>query len=348
MTSKNDLYKYNGFKLISLDLRDTTLMGKSKLFYSFIEPEDLQTAIYTTVIIGANGTGKSNLFRIIIELLKELHDLSIKRGRSYSVDGRFSLKFSLNGDIYEYSNIIEILDKLKDGRVTAGKGQNPAYLLKNRSRIEFDQVQFPIAIVANSIMLTDKYPFFKKDINTEGKKVDTFPQYKYLGVRNIAQNASTRAYVRKTVEYIVQEFDSKAFREGLSKATNFLGLAEAIEIFYHTSNTVKFFKGDLTPEKLNEYFQKIKVDYLDSNTTPPYKLQQYFSRVDDKELISSICEFCNGIFSKGQLIKIDFSSVKKINYNIIEDSSFHQLKEDFQMLEHLRQLGMILPTRDSA
>ncbi len=338
--SKMEIHKYVGFKLISLDLRDTTLMGKSKLFYSFVDENDKQNAIYSTVIIGANGTGKSNLFRIIIELLKELHDLSNDKSRSYSIDGKFNLKFSLHGDIYEYSNIMDA-GNLKDMQVLTGKGQNPAYLLKNGNKVDYKQVQFPIAVVANSIMLTDKYPFFKKDTNPEGEKVDTFPQYKYLGVRNIAQNASTRAYVRKTVEFIVQEFDSSTFRNGLAKATRFLGLAEAIEIFYYTSNTVKFFRGDLTPEKLNEYFQKIKLDYSVSTTTPPYKLQQYLKLVEDEKLIAEICNFCNALFSKGQLIKIDYSSVKKINYNIIDDSSFKQLKEDFMMLEHLRQLGMI-------
>jgi hypothetical protein len=102
MKSQNEVHKYEGFKLISLDLRDTTIMGKSKLFYSFVEPKDEQNSIYTTVIIGANGTGKSNLFRIIIELLKELEDLGKDNSRSYAVDGRFNLKFSINGDIYEY------------------------------------------------------------------------------------------------------------------------------------------------------------------------------------------------------------------------------------------------------
>lgn len=68
--TKNEIHKHKGFKLLSLDLRDNILMSKSKLFYDFVELDDKQDSIYTTVIIGANGTGKSNLFRIVIELLK--------------------------------------------------------------------------------------------------------------------------------------------------------------------------------------------------------------------------------------------------------------------------------------
>jgi predicted ATPase len=330
MEIKGEIQQYNGFKLISLELRDNTLLGKGDISYSFIDGNDNQKNVYSTIIIGANGTGKSNLFRIIIELFKELYDLSKGGHRSYYVDGRFNLKFSLHGNIFQYSNIIDT-EKLKD--LTHLTGKNPAYLLKDEIKVEFVEVQLPIAIVANSIMLTDKFPVYNRE--------DVFPNYKYLGVRNRPQNASTRSYVRKTVEFIVQEHNSDAFRNGLAKATKFLGLDSAIEIFYYTSNTVKFFKADLTYEKLDNYFQEIKKEYPNPEDRAPYKLGQYLKLVEDKKLIEEICDFCNGLFKNNQLIKIDRSSAKKIEYNIIDDASFQQLKKDFSMLEHLRQLGMI-------
>ncbi|MEQ9413422.1 MAG: hypothetical protein RIF39_06305, partial [Cyclobacteriaceae bacterium] len=95
MSYRDEIHKYNGFKHISLDLLGNSLMGKSNLHYSFVDSKDKQKSIYTTVIIGANGTGKSNLFRIVIELLKELNDLSRGKNRSYNIDGNFNLKFSV-------------------------------------------------------------------------------------------------------------------------------------------------------------------------------------------------------------------------------------------------------------
>jgi predicted ATPase len=344
MIRSSEIHKYAGFKLISLDLRDNALMNKSDLFYDFIDSEDKQELIYSTIIIGANGTGKSNLFRIIIELFKELNDLKEGGTRSYNVDGRFNLKYSLHGDIYEYGNILDG-GELKNIQVITGNGQNPVYLMKNGNKIDFKTALLPIAIVANSIMLTDKYPFYRKETMKDGKKTETFPQYKYLGVRNIAQNASTRAYVRKTVEFIVKQFDSSAFRSGLENATKFLGLANAIEIFYYTSNTAKFFKGNISPKVLNEYFQKIKADYADSTTTPPYKLRHYLNLKKDKDQIVLICEFCNKLFKNNRLVAIDkrHRMNKKIIYDIIDNKTFQLLKRDFEMLEHLRQLGMISP-----
>ncbi len=342
MTTEISNNIYNGFKLISLDLIDNPLMSMSKISYNFIEEGDNQELIYFSVLIGANGTGKSNLFRIIIELFKELHDLSNGRSRSYNVKGKFNLKFALMGDIYNYSNIYDY-DKFNVFEVIAGENQNIAYVLKNTDKINFNELQFPTAIVANSIMLTDKYPFFQKDITSNGEKVSSFHQYKYLGVRNIAQNASTRAYVRKTVEFIVQEFNSMSFRNGLVKATKFLGLSEDIEIFYYTSNTVKFFKGELNPEILDEYFKNIENTYANLITNPPYKLQHYMKLLEKKEVINNICDFCNKLYADNKLLKIDRSSIKKISYNLIDKNSFLELSEDFKLLEHLRQLGMINP-----
>jgi hypothetical protein len=67
-------YRHKGFKLLSLALFNNSLLGSIR--YSFVEDEDKQDQIYSTVLIGPNGTGKSNLFRIVIELFRELYNLS--------------------------------------------------------------------------------------------------------------------------------------------------------------------------------------------------------------------------------------------------------------------------------
>ena len=87
-------------------------------------------------------------------------------------------------------------------------------------------------------MLTDKFPFYKKENNSQGEKNDAFPIYKYLGVRNIPQSASTRAYIRRTVEFIVQLFENKesnkqGFISALKRATDFLELDNSIDVFYN-------------------------------------------------------------------------------------------------------------------
>ncbi len=346
MSYVKEIHKYEGFKLLSLDLRGNSLMGKSNLHYSFVDEKDKQDIIYTTVIIGANGTGKSNLFRIIIELFKELNDLSRGKSRSYNVDGNFNLKFSVNGDIFEYANIVSEGESNENSNEPE-KG-NPAFLLRNGKKIDFELAQFPLAIVANSIMLTDKFPFFRKEKDENGEQVDAFPRYKYLGVRNIPQSASTRAYVRRTVEFIVEQFEKNdsnksGFISALKRATDFLELDNSIDIYYYTSNNAKFFRGDLTPEGLDAYFEPIREKYPKPEDNPPFKLNQYLKIKEDRKLLQSICDFCNKLVNEDKLEKLPYkySSIRKITYNLIEPKLFERLNAEYPMLEHLRQLGMI-------
>ncbi len=344
MSYIKEIHKYEGFKLLSLDLRGNSLMGKSNLHYSFVDEKDKQDIIYTTVIIGANGTGKSNLFRIIIELFKELNDLSRGKSRSYNVDGNFNLKFSVNGDIFEYANIVSEGESNENSNEPE-KG-NPAFLLRNGKKIDFELAQFPLAIVANSIMLTDKFPFFRKEKDENGEQVEAFPRYKYLGVRNIPQSASTRAYVRRTVEFIVEQFEKNdsnksGFISALKRATDFLELDNSIDIYYYTSNNAKFFRGDLTPEGLDAYFEPIREKYPKPEDNPPFKLNQYLKIKEDRKLLQSICDFCNTLVKENRLEKIPKKTIRKLKYNLIEPKLFERLNAEYPMLEHLRQLGMI-------
>ncbi|MEQ9415547.1 MAG: AAA family ATPase, partial [Cyclobacteriaceae bacterium] len=224
---------------------------------------------------------------------------------------------------------------------------NPAFLLLNGKKVKFTKAQFPLAIVANSIMLTDKFPFFRKEKNEKGERVDAFPRYKYLGVRNIPQSASTRAYVRRTVEFIVKQFEKKAnstgFINGLKRATDFLELDNSIDIFYYTSNNSKFFKGDLTPKGIDNYFESIRKKYPKSEDNPPFKLNQYLKIKGNRKLLQSICDFCNDLVNQDKLEKLPYkySSIRKIPYNLLEPKLFERLEKDYNTLEHLRQLGMI-------
>ena len=129
----------------------------------------------------------------------------------------------------------------------------------------------------------------------------------------------------------------------MKRATDFLELDNSIDIFYYTSNNAKFFKGDLSPKGMDEYFESIREKYPKPEDNPPFKLNQYLKIKEDRKLLQSICDFCNKLVKENMLEKppYKYSSIRKITYNLIEPKLFERLNAEYSMLEHLRQLGMI-------
>ena len=185
-------------------------------------------------------------------------------------------------------------------------------------------------------MLTDKFIAPRN-----GKEKEDFPIYKYLGVRSRPQQASTRGYVRKTVEFIVEQINSDVFKEGVNNLSKFLGYDGSILVQYKTAYTTRFFKGDLTKDRLDSFFNEIEEKYKISDTIPPFKLNYYKSLSENKGYIEDIVSFMNSLYHTDRFTPIYRSSANHIKYFIDNDSDHKFLKEEYALIDELRKLGFV-------
>ncbi len=338
MSSKSVIY--NGFKLKSLEIKGHPILGDNT--FNFIDEKDSSESIYFTVLIGSNGTGKSELFRCLLELFRGVYQM---KDRSFSVQYFFTLEFYNNGYLFKFGNLNEFNFISLTAKNLHNKYPKPKLYLWDDKKgkdnvldIEEFIKSLPSNIIANSLMLTDKFIAPRN-----GKETEDFPIYKYLGVRSRPQQASTRGYVRKTVEFIVEQINSDVFKEGINNLSKFLGYDGSILVQYKTAYTTKFFKGDLTIEQLDSFFNEIEGKYQNSSVTPPFKLNHYKYLKKQSGYVERIVYFMNSLHNNGRFTPIYRSSANHIKYVIDNDLDHKLLKEEYALIDELRKLGFVSP-----
>ncbi len=325
----NERFKYKGFKLLSLELNNFGNFGDIK--YDFVDSSDKQDKIYTTVIIGPNGTRKSMLLNLIIYIFKCINDLKDYKEIDYKKyhNGNFHLVYALNNEIYE----------IRRFHSSAGKRHNQYHysFLINGKDSEVSSFELPITLIGNSINITDKFPYYK-----EGE----FDRFKYLGIKYNPQSASTKSYIKKTIDYVSKLSFSESFLKGLNLITEtFVGENKTICISYKTVNYGKFYTGNLNIEILDEFFSDIEKRYFERQKTPPFKLNNYKALKKDTTLLQKAIDYCNFLVSNGILLKIDNSSSKLLKFNISKQEELEQLKENSEAINNLYALNLLFDPR---
>lgn len=311
---------YKGFKLISIELKSDKIFGD--ITYNFINREDRQDSIYTTVLIGPNGTRKSRLFNKAIMILWYLYDL--KNGKKPYLSEYFLLKYSMNHSIYEFGNRIS-------------ENQKGFYLKVNGiEESSFKDVVLPDSIIANAIMLTDRFPFPDQE---------KFPIYQYLGSRYRPQLASTKTFIGRVVEFVSKNIDSDFFITGIKKITKeFLNDESEPCITFYTQNTHRFFKEKIEAKEFYSYFDEIEKRYEEKNTIPPFKLNHYKNlKKNNPEILNKVVNLCTTLIKNKKLRGFHKKSFKAITFSLVNEDDVQNLREMYILLDHMRQLGIIYP-----
>jgi predicted ATPase len=323
---ENERFKYKGFKLISLELTNFTFFGSIK--YEFIDKDDKQDKIYSTVIIGPNGTRKSLLFNLIIYIFKCISDLKEHKEIDYSKysKGDFHLIYALNNEIYEI---------IRTHSVDAGNHNLYAYGLGiNKETKKIKDFELPLTIIGNSINITDKFPFYKEN---------EFPRFQYLGIKYNPQSASTKSYIKRTIDFVAKLSFSVSFLNGLNLITDtFIGKNKSICISYRTVNFKRFYDGTLNVNKLDEFFTDIERRFKERQKTPPYKLGTYNGLKSKGSVeLSRAIDYCNVLAKSSYLQRISGSSSRLLKFDLSNQEDLERLKLNGEAINTLYSLNLL-------
>ena len=233
--------------------------------------------------------------------------------------GAYCIKYKIDKDYYEFKNHLKAL---KDKNL---KIKIEFDVSKNDKQIDISEIKLPNKILANAIMLNDKFPM------VYSKPEDV---YQYMGIRRSPSVAGTRTFIRRTVSNIADAMNNDSFKDNLKNILSFLGLKQILSIYYYPKYKHYFFKGDLTIKKFMAFFENWKD--ITKRKTPPWGSKYYNKIKDNTSELKTIVNFINFITPT---LKKESARTKYLEYDIL---SSNRLKEDFELLEKLSALDLLI------
>lgn len=313
------------FRLIRLKLLENEIF--KLIDVRFYDNQDSQSKEpYTTLIIGPNGTGKSFLLRIILNLFAELNDFKISKKRVQRVSGRFCLEYEINGQIFKYSNY-QFPDENEKFEYSKDLEIRPQ-IIKNGNLIDSETIEIPKAVLALSNTITDR---FYTDI-------EQFNEYTYLGVKVNSNTARTSSFINRTIHLLYEMLPNKNVLPDIEKALDFLGYKKNLVISYYPRYKHIFFKGNLTDVVFDDFFMKFWEFTRRPKESNPWNVSVYKRlKSHSPELIPQLVILCNKI---SKFLKYEYKG-SRTQYFDVDVFLDRFSAEELKLLRTLHSLDLI-------
>lgn len=319
------------FRLKYLRVKDNSIF-KKEIRFDFSQESDSFSidAPYITLILGPNGTGKSNLLKFILELFRLGYDKQQESENISYPSGKYFLEYVFGNETYTILNTLgweNGNEKPKD--VEDEKNEKGIRFWKNGSEISAEHLKIPQSILALSIMLTDKYLFLKNP--------ESYPIYNYLGVRRDSNSAGTKSLIGKTIDNIFFAIHKIDFIDNLKEMLEFLNLKPEFHVSYTPRYKKHIFRSDLTSVQLEDFFLNYQ-KYLPKRKTVPWSISKFKSlKSKSPDLIDKIVDLIR--YLSNRLWTYGNSKAPCFDFDIVNiDTDALAL---FPYLTYLHQLDLI-------
>lgn len=294
----------NNFRLIALKTNNKINRNLDVLFLDKENFDSETNEIFTSLVIGNNGAGKSYILSIITSIFRYLE--GIKEEKKIPEMKHFKIEYMLNGNHFEINYI-----------------EKKTYI-KNYKEVTIKEVELPKRLLGSSFSVNDK--FIYSDNSTESL-------YKYLGVRGSESGTGTKTHQKKIGESLINLSADKEKYKYVKSIFDFLGYKPKIQLKYKLRNINYFFKNDLSLEEFNNYFANWRE--RSKRKTEPFYYKHYNDMKNNKE-IENVYEFLHNT-------KINRMKKNEFIYDISFDSQSEQsdIVEEFKYLKKLMNLDLI-------
>lgn len=354
----------NKFRLHQLTLKNHPVLDDCNMVFCDDEEDyehDVAPSIYSSVIIGANGIGKSFILKAISDIFIYLYSIkSAQEEKIRSLGYRFTIAYSYRGSLYRITTIDTAPFKVSGRRII-----DQMQCSYNGTPVGLHMCELPDVVVASAMTVSDKFTVKSSEF------------YRYQGIRNenSPSTTGTRTLVRKAVAGLIQCLKTKGgYREEVTRLLEVLGFGRSLRIQYDIRHKEVFLNEDMTPEHLcdifdnqSEYFPRRQSElwgttYFTSIRNNPSSLEQIsdFFRRASRYPKSGHCDLDYDFFEDRiledadavkLLSKLDILSFPTLlitkygqTYEFINSSSgeTHILCQMIGILSEIKECGLVL------
>lgn len=317
---EEDYKKMRIFRILSLTILDHLVLGDIHLdFCQNGKPGTTVEEIHSSVVIGANGIGKSYLLRAVADIFCLLDSIKANPEElKNEVKFKFRIKYVIYGFTFEFGNFSDVnpVDSYH-------KTLNHYWYKRDGLEVTITTMDLPVRIIGSTMTVTDKF-------NTVGPE-----RYRYKGIRNENSpgTTGTRTVIRKTVNGLMHSLDVKAgFREEVKHLLEALGFEPKMEVSYSIRYKDYFLKEDMTAEQLKSIFVNQRQIFEGKRTTELWGTR-YFEKIkEDREKLERAAIFLryaaerNNGKNKRSVI---------ISYNVLENDDIVLDRDAIEILSSL-------------
>ena len=306
---------YKKFRIIRLQINNHDYLNTINLQFQNEINNSNVVEPFTNLIIGANGTGKSQILRIIADIFRELEYQKYREKKLKIKRLNYVLEYQINNSVFRVES----------------KGKSKKDIFKNNQHSDIFHLILPERLIVSSFMLNDKFLFIDNS-KKQTKKIF----YEYGGIRSTSTTSRTRTYLKRIIENIVESSTDLRFLDNLEFILEFLELKPFFNIFFHPRFRPYFFKGEISSEEFTSFFKDWK-KHRPNRKTEPYSIP-YFNKLNKKE-IKKLVSFINR--SQKKITKEDRSYWFEYNILTKKISDNTQLIEDFKCIKKLMKLDLL-------
>jgi predicted ATPase len=307
----------NGFRLISLQLKGHPQYGDTN--FEFYRETDLKEKLpHTTLLIGPNGTGKTSLIRLLVDVFNDLYNFIEKKDERFSVSGAYNLLYQLDGTYYELAK-------------WGGSGLS---LIIDGQPADTSQLKLPQKIIGAAYSISDKLPLKDLGMMYGMKRTSRYDNefYEYLGIKTNRGSATSLGHLYRSLDLLAGNFENRFFAKNIRAIFKYLNYDPVIEVVYTKGfSSMKerhsLLRGNITPAA----FRKAVANMTEAEAG--YSYRTYVNLAEQGDLLEDVIDYINRLSkSSGQsIVRFDFRTTH------FKDTPFR----DYQVLNILRKLGLI-------